>query len=49
VLITPHRANNPIEFELRWQTLADEIKTFCAGGTPDSAPTPDRAAVMSES
>lgn len=49
VLMTPHRANNPIEFEQRWQTLADEIETFCAGRTPESALTPERAAVMSES
>jgi phosphoglycerate dehydrogenase-like enzyme len=49
VLLTPHRANNPIEFEQRWQTLADEIEAFCAGRTPESALTPERAAVMSES
>ena len=49
VLMTPHRANNPIEFEQRWQTLADEIEAFCAGRTPESALTPERAAVMSES
>lgn len=49
VLLTPHRANNPVEFELRWQTLAGEIETFCAGGRPDSALTPERAVVMSES
>ncbi len=49
VLLTPHRANNPIEFEQRWQTLADEIERFCRGETPESALTPERAAVMSES
>lgn len=49
VLMTPHRANNPIEFEQRWQTLADEIEAFCAGRVPESALTPERAAVMSES
>ncbi|TVQ25496.1 MAG: glyoxylate reductase [Spirochaetaceae bacterium] len=49
VLITPHRANNPIEFEQRWQTLAGEIETFIRGETPDSALSPERAAVMSES
>jgi phosphoglycerate dehydrogenase-like enzyme len=49
VLLTPHRANNPIEFEQRWQTLAEEIEAFCAGRTPESALTPERAAVMSES
>lgn len=49
VLMTPHRANNPIEFEQRWQNLADEIEAFCAGRTPESALTPERAAAMSES
>lgn len=49
VLITPHRANNPIEFEQRWQTLADEIEAFTRGETPESALTPERAAAMSES
>ncbi len=49
VLMTPHRANNPIEFEQRWQTLADEIETFTRGETPESTLTPERAAAMSES
>lgn len=49
VLMTPHRANNPIEFEQRWQTLADEIEAFARGETPESALTPERAAAMSES
>lgn len=49
VLLTPHRANNSIEFEQRWQCLADEIITFLSGGTPDSALTPERARTMSES
>ena len=49
VLMTPHRANNPIEFEQRWQTLADEIERFACGETPESALTPERAAAMSES
>lgn len=49
VLMTPHRANNPIEFEQRWQTLADELERFARGDTPESALTPERAAAMSES
>ena len=49
VLLTPHRANNPIEFELRWQFLADEFDRFFAGEKPMTALTPDRAKVMSES
>jgi D-3-phosphoglycerate dehydrogenase len=49
VLLTPHRANNSIEFEQRWQCLAEEIETFYAGGTPDSALTLATARVMSES
>ncbi len=49
VLMTPHRANNPIEFEQRWQTLAGEIETFLRGEIPDSALSPERAVVMSES
>ena len=49
VLMTPHRANNPIEFEQRWQTLAEEIERFAHGERPESALTPERAAVMSES
>lgn len=49
VLLTPHRANNSIEFEERWSCLAEEIACFAAGGTPDSALTEARAMVMSES
>lgn len=49
VLLTPHRANNPIEFEQRWQILADEIASFLRGETPESALTPERAAAMSAS
>ncbi|MBO4304889.1 MAG: NAD(P)-binding domain-containing protein [Lentisphaeria bacterium] len=49
VLLTPHRANNSIEFEQRWQCLADELITFFKGGTPESALTPERAGVMSAS
>ena len=49
VLITPHRANNSIEFEERWQCLADEIEKFCTGERPDSLLTPERAKTMSES
>ncbi len=49
VLITPHRANNPIEFELRWQFLADEFDKFFNGEKPTTALTLDRIKVMSES
>ena len=49
VLITPHRANNSIEFEQRWQCLADELTRFHTGQTPESVLTPDRAKTMSES
>ncbi|NLF94036.1 MAG: glyoxylate reductase [Oligosphaeraceae bacterium] len=49
VLITPHRANNAIEFEERWQCLALDIERFASGQLPDSALTPERARVMSES
>lgn len=49
VLLTPHRANNAIEFEQRWQNLADEIEAYYTGKRPDSALTPERAARMSES
>ncbi len=49
ILLTPHRANNSIEFEERWQCLADEFDLFAAGKRPESALTPERAAVMSES
>ena len=49
VLLTPHRANNSIEFEQRWNCLADEIGRFAAGERPESALTIERAAAMSES
>lgn len=49
VLLTPHRANNSIEFEQRWQCLADEIVKFYSGQTPESALTIERAKMMSES
>ncbi len=49
VLLTPHRANNSIEFEERWKCLADELECYARGGVPDSALTIERAKVMSES
>jgi phosphoglycerate dehydrogenase-like enzyme len=49
ILITPHRANNSIEFEERWQCLADEIERFYTGKKPESALTAERARNMSES
>ncbi len=49
VLLTPHRANNPIEFELRWKFLADEFDKFFNGEKPVTALTLDRIKVMSES
>ena len=49
VLITPHRANNPIEFEERWKCLADDLVSLAKGGTPDSVLTEERALTMSES
>lgn len=49
VLLTPHRGNNAIEFEQRWQCLADEIERFYRGERPESALTLDRSARMSES
>ncbi len=49
VLLTPHRANNSIEFEQRWQCLAEEIERFYIGGKPESALTLERAGKMSES
>ncbi len=48
-LITPHRANNSIEFEERWECLASQIEDFAQGKTPESALTIERARVMSES
>ena len=49
VLITPHRANNSIEFEERWKCLADDLVKIAQGETPDSVLTEDRAKTMSES
>ena len=49
VLITPHRANNSIEFEQRWMCLAEEIERFYTGQKPESALTTERAKNMSES
>ncbi len=49
VLLTPHRANNAIEFEQRWETLADEIEAFYSGKQPDSSLNAERARAMSES
>lgn len=49
VLLVPHRANAPIEFEQRWQFLADELERFARGERPQTALVPERAAVMSES
>ncbi len=42
VLITPHRANNSIEFEERWMCLAQEIERFYTGKKPESALTIER-------
>ncbi len=49
VLLAPHRANAPVEFELRWQCLADEIEAIYTGKQPSSLLTLDRARSMSES
>lgn len=49
VLLVPHRGNNAIEFEQRWQCLADEIERFYTGQRPESALTLDRLRCMSES
>lgn len=49
VLLVPHRGNNAIEFEQRWQCLADEIERFYTGRQLDSALTLDRLSAMSES
>lgn len=49
VLLTPHRANNPREFEDRWQCLADELELFFTGKRPSSALTLNRARAMSSS
>lgn len=49
VLLAPHRANAPIEFEQRWAYLADELERFARGERPHTALDPVRAAAMSES
>jgi len=49
VLITPHRANNSIEFEERWKCLAADLVLLARGGHPDSVLTEERAGTMSES
>jgi len=49
VLLVPHRGNNAIEFEDRWQCLADEIERYYTGKRPESALTVERLRVMSES
>ncbi len=49
VLLVPHRGNNAIEFEQRWQCLAGEIERFCTGQRPETALTLQRIRVMSES
>ena len=49
VLITPHRANNSIEFEERWSCLAADLVRLAQGGLPDSVLTEERAKTMSES
>ncbi len=48
-VLTPHRANNSLEFEERWQCLAADIELLAQGKIPDSALTVERARVMSES
>ncbi|MBT65244.1 MAG: glyoxylate reductase [Puniceicoccaceae bacterium] len=48
-LIAPHRANAPREFEERWKYVADELERFTAGQSPETALSPERAKVMSES
>lgn len=49
VVLAPHRANAPIEFERRWEYLADELERFARGERPHTALDPARAAAMSES
>ena len=49
ILITPHRANNPIEFEERWKCLATDLVALANGQRPDSLLTVERAMTMSES
>lgn len=48
-LIAPHRANAPREFEERWKYVADELERFTSGQQPETALSPERAKVMSES
>ncbi|MDA3798579.1 MAG: hypothetical protein PF692_05815 [Kiritimatiellae bacterium] len=49
VLLTPHRANNPIEFEKRWSFLADEFEKYFNGQKPETSLDIVHASVMSES
>jgi D-3-phosphoglycerate dehydrogenase len=49
VLLAPHRANAPREFEQRWQFIADELERFYHGQTPQTALALQRAQTMSES
>lgn len=49
VVLVPHRANAPIEFERRWEFLAEELERYARGERPHTALVPERAAAMSES
>ncbi len=49
IILAPHRANAPIEFEKRWEFVAGELERFAAGEEPVTALKAERAAVMSES
>jgi len=49
VLVTPHRANNSIEFEERWKCLAEDLTLLAQSKIPDSVLTEERAKTMSES
>lgn len=49
ILVTPHRANNSIEFEERWKCLSADLVKLAQGEVPDSVLTEARAGVMSES
>jgi phosphoglycerate dehydrogenase-like enzyme len=49
VLLAPHRANAPREFEERWKFLALELERYAKGQRPESALTMERAAAMSAS
>jgi len=49
VLLTPHCANNSIEFEERWQYLATEIEFYYNGMIPKTSLTLERAKTMSSS